>query len=112
VIEERIAAHWKAASAPSLASGQAAETPGHPDWPKSGDHIVSSPSLYGGTYNLFHYTLPKHRHRGAASSPNPDDLDSLAGCRSARTRRPSSARSIANPKSDVLDIEARGRRGP
>ena len=43
----------------ALASGQAAETLAILTLAQSGDHLVSSPSLYGGTYNLFHYTLPK-----------------------------------------------------
>ena len=41
------------------ASGQAAETLTFMTLCEAGDHIVSSPSLYGGTYNLLHYTLPK-----------------------------------------------------
>ena len=43
----------------ALASGQAAETLGILTILESGDHMVSGASLYGGTYNLFHYTLPK-----------------------------------------------------
>ena len=41
-----------------VASGQAAETLAILTLAENGDHIVASPSLYGGTYNLFHYTLP------------------------------------------------------
>ena len=43
----------------ALASGQAAETLAILNLASAGDNIVSSSSLYGGTYNLFHYTLPK-----------------------------------------------------
>ena len=42
-----------------VASGQAAETLAILTLAENGDHIVASPSLYGGTYNLFHYTLPR-----------------------------------------------------
>ncbi|MCU0260744.1 MAG: PLP-dependent transferase, partial [Ilumatobacteraceae bacterium] len=42
-----------------VSSGQAAETLAILTLAEAGDHVVSSPSLYGGTYNLFHYTLPK-----------------------------------------------------
>src|SRR5262245_30661195 len=42
----------------AVASGQAAEVLAILNLAGAGDHIVSSPSLYGGTYNLFHYTLP------------------------------------------------------
>src|SRR4051795_11203022 len=42
-----------------VSSGQSAEVLAILNLAEAGDHIVSSPSLYGGTYNLFHYTLPK-----------------------------------------------------
>ena len=46
----------------ALASGQAAETIAILNLAESGDHIVSSASLYGGTYNLFHYTPVSYTH--------------------------------------------------
>ena len=58
-VEERVAALEGGVGALLLASGQAAETLALLNIAEAGDHIVSSPSLYGGTYNLFHYTLPK-----------------------------------------------------
>jgi O-acetylhomoserine (thiol)-lyase len=59
VFEERVAALEGGVGALALASGQAAETLSILNLAGTGDNIVSSSSLYGGTYNLFHYTLPK-----------------------------------------------------
>jgi O-acetylhomoserine (thiol)-lyase len=59
VFEERVAALEGGVGALGLASGQAAETLTILNLARAGDNIVSSSSLYGGTYNLFHYTLPK-----------------------------------------------------
>ena len=59
VVEQRIAALEGGAAALFLSSGQAAETYAILNIANAGDHVVSSPRLYGGTYNLFHYTLPK-----------------------------------------------------
>lgn len=74
-VEERIAALEGGVGALLLASAQAAETIAILNLAEAGDHIVSSPSLYGGTYNLFHTTLPK---LGIAVSfvSNPDDPQS------------------------------------
>jgi O-acetylhomoserine (thiol)-lyase len=70
---------------------------------EAGDHIVSSPSLYGGTYNLFHYTLPKFGVE-VTFVEDPDDLDSWR-----KAVRPNTkaffGETIANPKNDILDIE-------
>src|SRR5215210_9531551 len=59
VFEQRIAALEGGVAALGLASGQAAETLSILNIARAGDNIVSSTSLYGGTYNLFAYTLPK-----------------------------------------------------
>jgi O-acetylhomoserine (thiol)-lyase len=59
VVEQRIAALEGGVGALVTASGQAAETLAILTLARNGDHIVSSASLYGGTYNLFHYTLPR-----------------------------------------------------
>jgi O-acetylhomoserine (thiol)-lyase len=59
VFEERVAALEGGVGALGLASGQAAETLAILNLASAGDNIVSGASLYGGTYNLFHYTLPK-----------------------------------------------------
>ena len=74
-VEDRIASLEGGVGALLTSSGQAAETLAILNVAEAGDHIVSSPSLYGGTYNLFHYTLPK---LGIEVSfvENPDDLDS------------------------------------
>src|SRR6516164_4595948 len=60
VFEKRIAALEGGAAGLALASGQAAETLVLTTLAASGDEIVSTTSLYGGTYNLFHYTLPRY----------------------------------------------------
>ena len=102
-VEERIASLEGGVGALLVASGQAAETLALLNLAQAGDHLVSSPSLYGGTYNLFHYTFPK---LGIEVSfvDDPDDLD--AGARpSGPTPRRSSPRRISNPKNDILDIE-------
>jgi len=59
VFEKRVAALEKGVGALATASGQAAETLAILNIMGAGDEIVSSAELYGGTYNLFHYTLPK-----------------------------------------------------
>src|SRR6202795_4703627 len=59
VLEKRIAALEGGAAALATASGQAAETLAILTLAQAGDEIVSTTSLYGGTYNLFHYTLPR-----------------------------------------------------
>src|SRR6201996_9242066 len=58
-VEDRIASLEGGVGALLTASGQAAETLALLNLAESGDHIVSSARLYGGTYNLFHYTFPK-----------------------------------------------------
>ena len=60
VLEQRIAALEGGVGALALASGQAAETIGILNLCNAGDNLVSISTLYGGTYNLFHYTLPKY----------------------------------------------------
>ena len=72
-VEQRVAALEGGVGALLLASGQAAETFAILNLAEAGDHIVSSESLYGGTYNLFHYTLPKLGIE--VSFVDPDDLD-------------------------------------
>ncbi|MHB1067010.1 MAG: bifunctional o-acetylhomoserine/o-acetylserine sulfhydrylase [Candidatus Nanopelagicales bacterium] len=104
VVEERIAALEGGVAALLVASGQAAETIAFLNIAEAGDHIVSSPSLYGGTYNLLHYTLPK---LGITTTfvENPDDPESWRAAVQPDTKL-FFGESIANPKNDVLDIEA------
>lgn len=59
VLEQRVAALEGGSAAVATASGQAAITLALTTIAEAGDEIISSTSLYGGTYNLFHYTLPK-----------------------------------------------------
>ena len=69
----------------------------------AGDHIVSSSSLYGGTYNLFHYTFPKLGIE-VTFVDDPDDLDQWRAA-VRPTRSAFYGETIPNPKNDVFDIE-------
>ena len=102
VVEQRIAALEGGVAALFLASGQAAETFAILNLASSGDHIVSSPRLYGGTYNLFHYTLPK---LGIETTfvDDPDDLDSWRAAVRPNTKA-FYGETISNPQIDILDI--------
>jgi len=87
-----------------VASGQSAETMAILNLAEAGSHIVSSAALYGGTYNLFHYTLPKYGIE-VSFVEDPDDLDAWAAAVRPNTKA-FYAESIGNPKNDVLDIRA------
>ena len=102
-VEERIASLEGGVGALLVSSGQAAETIALLNIAEAGDHIVSSPSLYGGAYNLFHYTF---RKLGIEVSfvEDPDDLDSWRAAVKPNTKA-FFAETISNPKNDVLDIE-------
>ena len=102
-VEDRIASLEGGVGALLVSSGQAAETLAILNVAEAGDHVVSSPSLYGGTYNLFHYTLPK---LGIEVSfvEDPNDLESWRAAARPNTKA-FYGESIANPKNDVLDIE-------
>ena len=103
-VEDRVAALEGGVGALLVASGQAAELLAILNIAEVGDHIVSSPSLYGGTYNLFHYTLPK---MGIEVSfvDNPGDPQSWRAAVRPNTKG-FYGESISNPQNDVLDIEA------
>jgi O-acetylhomoserine (thiol)-lyase len=101
VVEQRIAALEGGVAALLLASGQAAETFAILNIAGAGDHIVSSPRLYGGTYNLFHYTLPKLGIETTFVS-DPDDLDSWQAAVRPNTKA-FYGETISNPKIDILD---------
>lgn len=101
-VEQRIAALEGGVAALFLASGQAAETFAILNIANNGDHIVSSPRLYGGTYNLFHYTLPKLGIE-VTFVENPDDLESWRAAAQPNTKA-FFAETISNPQIDVLDI--------
>ena len=102
VVEQRIAALEGGVAALFLSSGQAAETFAILNLAGAGDHIVSSPRLYGGTYNLLHYTLPK---LGIETTfvTDPDDLDSWQAAVRPNTKA-FFGETISNPKIDILDI--------
>ena len=102
VLEERVASLEGGVGALALASGQAAETLAILTLAESGDHLVSSPSLYGGTYNLFHYTLPK-LGIDVSFVDDPDDLGQWAAAVKPNTRA-FYGETIGNPRGDVLDI--------
>jgi len=103
VVEDRIAALEGGVAALLVASGQAAETLAILNVAEAGDHVLSSPSLYGGTYNLFHYTLPKFGIEVTFVS-DPDDLESWRAAVKPNTKA-FFGETIGNPKNDVLDIE-------
>jgi O-acetylhomoserine (thiol)-lyase len=102
VVEERVAALEGGTGALLLASGQAASTISILNIAQAGDHIVSSSSIYGGTYNLFKYTLAK---LGIETTfvEDQDDADEWH-----RAIRPNTkaffAETIGNPRINILDI--------
>jgi len=103
-VEDRIASLEGGVGALLTASGQSAETLALLNVAEAGDHIVSSSRLYGGTYNLFHYSFPK---LGLEVSfvDDPDDIDAWRAAVRPNTKA-LFAESISNPQIDVLDIEA------
>jgi O-acetylhomoserine (thiol)-lyase len=104
VLEQRVAALEGGIAAVAFASGQAAQTLALLNIAEAGDHIVSSASLYGGTYNLFHYTFPK---LGIEVSfvDNPDDLDAWRAAVRPNTKA-FYAETLGNPRGNVLDVRA------
>ena len=102
VLEERVANLEGGVGALALASGQAAEPLAILNLAEAGDHIVSSSSLYGGTYNLFHYSLPKLGIE-VDFIDDPDDLEAWAAAVRPNTRA-FYGETIGNPRGDVLDI--------
>ena len=103
-VEQRIAALKGGVAALLVASGSAATTFAILNVAEAGDHIVSSPSLYGGTYNLFHYTLPKFGIE-VTFVENPDDPASWQAAVKPNTKA-FFGETIANPRNDLLDIAA------
>ena len=102
-VEQRIASLEGGVAALLVASGQAAETLAILNVAEAGDHIVASPSLYGGTFNLLKYTLPKF----GLQVTFVEDATDIESWRAAI--RPNTkvfyGETIANPKSEILDIE-------
>ncbi|MBW0090109.1 bifunctional o-acetylhomoserine/o-acetylserine sulfhydrylase [Pseudonocardia sp. KRD-184] len=102
VLEQRVAALEGGIGAVAFASGQAAQTLAILNIAESGDHFVSSASLYGGTYNLFHYTLPK---LGIEVSfvDDPDDAEAWKAAVRPNTKL-FYAETLGNPRGNVLDV--------
>jgi O-acetylhomoserine (thiol)-lyase len=103
VFEKRVAALEGGAAALATASGQAAETLTVTTLAAAGEEIVSTTSLYGGTYNLFHYTLPRLGIK--VRFVDADDFDGLRAAINEKTRAVYTE-TLGNPKLDVVDIEA------
>ncbi|MGV9249965.1 bifunctional o-acetylhomoserine/o-acetylserine sulfhydrylase [Streptomyces sp. NPDC003697] len=104
VFEQRIAALEGGVGAVALASGQAAETLALLTLAGAGDHIVSSTSLYGGTYNLLRHTLPR---LGIEVSfvDDPDDPEAWRAAVRPNTKA-LFGETLGNPRGDVLDVRA------
>src|SRR6202034_4044252 len=102
VLEKRVAALEGGAAALATASGQAAETLTILTIASAGEEIISTTSLYGGTYNLYHYTLPKLGI--VVRFVDADDFDGLRKAINEKTRAVYTE-TLGNPKLDVVDIE-------
>src|ERR1700719_4051477 len=102
VFEKRLAALEGGAAALATASGQAAETLAITTLAAAGDEIVSTTSLYGGTYNLFHYTLPRLGIN--VRFVDADDFDGLRAAINAKTKAVYTE-TLGNPQLDSADIE-------
>ena len=87
----------------AVSSGQSAELLSILTLAEAGSHIVASPSLYGGTYNLFHYTLPKMGIE-VTFVDDPDNLDQWKAAARPNTKA-FYGEVLANPRNNVLDIE-------
>jgi O-acetylhomoserine (thiol)-lyase len=102
VLEQRLAALEGGAAALAVASGQAAVVYAVLNLARSGDHIVSSASLYGGTYNAFAHTLK--RFGVDVSLVDFNDPSAVEGAIRPNTKA-IFAETIGNPKIDVLDLD-------
>ncbi|MBF0215902.1 MAG: O-acetylhomoserine aminocarboxypropyltransferase/cysteine synthase [Candidatus Omnitrophica bacterium] len=101
VFEKRIAALDGGVGALAVSSGQSAITLALLNITQCGDEIVSADNLYGGTYNLFHYTFPKFGINVKFVKSN--DLDAIQKAITPKTKA-IYAESIGNPKLDVADL--------
>src|SRR5210317_1689494 len=102
VLEQRLAAVEGGVAAVATASGTAAIATALMVILKTGDHIVASNSLYGGTYNLLANTLP--RFGITTTFVDPDDPENFSKAVQKNTRA-FFAESLGNPKLDVLDLK-------
>jgi O-acetylhomoserine (thiol)-lyase len=101
--EDRMAALEGGVGALATSSGMAAQTLALLNLAEGGGHIVSSSSLYGGTYNQLHYTFPKLGIE-VTLVDDPDDLDEWRAAIRPNTRA-FYGESIGNPRGDVFDFE-------
>ena len=103
VFEKRVAAIEGGTGALAVASGQAAETLGLLAITQLGDEIVAADNLYGGTYQLFHYTFPKLGRKVVfVDSNNPEEFKKAITDKT----RAIYTETIGNPKLNVPDFEA------
>ena len=102
VLEQRVAALEGGVAGLAAASGQAAVTLAITTLAESGDEIISSTSLYGGTYNLFHYTLPKWGI--TVKFVDPTDFAALEAAITDKTKL-IFGESVGNPKLDTFPFE-------
>jgi len=102
VFEKRVAALEGGVAGLATASGQAAETLTLTTLASAGEEIISTTSLYGGTYNLFHYTFP--RLGITVRFVDADDFEGLRAAINDKTRA-IYTETLGNPKLDVVDIE-------
>lgn len=102
VFEKRMAALDGGVGGLAFASGQSAITVALLNIAQAGDEIISADNLYGGTYNLFHYTFPKLGVTVKFVKSN--DLDAIQKAITKKTKAVY-AESIGNPKLDVADLE-------
>ena len=102
VFEKRVAALEGGAAGLATASGQAAETLTITTLAAAGDEIVSTTSLYGGTYNLFHYTLPRLGIN--VRFVDGDNFDGIKAAINSKTKA-LYTETLGNPKLDIADLE-------
>ena len=102
VLEKRVALLDGGIGALATASGQAAISLALLNIARAGDEIISADNLYGGTYNLFHYTFPRLGIQVKFVPSN--DLAAIRKAMTAKTKAVY-AESIGNPKLDVADLE-------
>ena len=102
VLEQRMASLEGGIAAVATCSGTAAVSTGILTFLKAGDHIVSSNSLYGGSYNMLKSMLP--RFGITTTFVDPDDVSNFDNAIQENTRL-IFAESLGNPKLDVLDLK-------
>ena len=103
ILEQRLASLEGGIAAVATSSGSAALATTLLTLLKTGDHIVASNSLYGGTFNLLNVTLP--RYGITTTFVDPDDTENFSKAINKNTRVVY-IESVGNPKLDVLDIES------